>query len=157
MTHPRIRAILTRRTARTFGPRPVPADALDDVPRAGMWAPSAGNHRPRRLVVIRDPETKAAPRASPEEAYGVSRHWQSGNPADGGLGPPHDYSGSPPLMATAVDLARGGPHIHGEATHIIAAGLCAQNMALMAHVLGLGSVFLNYHVCTKAKALLGIP
>ncbi len=150
-------AIFARRSVRRFRPDPVLDAAVAQLLTAAQWAPSAGNHQPWRFVVIRGAEAKRALRANAVEAHVLSRHWQSGNPAEGNLEAPHDYEGSPLLIAIAADPARGGPHIHGEATHIIAAGLCAQNMALMAHALGLGSVFLNHLVHEKVKALLGIP
>ncbi len=150
-------AIFARRSVRRFRPDAVPEEAVIQLLTAAQWAPSAGNHQPWRFIVIRDPETRQALQANAEEAHALSRRWQSGNPADGALEPPHDYLGSPLLIAIAADPARGGPHIHGEATHIIAAGLGAQNLALMAHALGLGSVFLNHLMSEPAKVLLGIP
>lgn len=150
-------AIFARRSVRRFLADPVSEEAAAGILTAAQWAPSAGNHQPWRFIVIRDVETKRALRANAEQAYNLSRHWQSGNPADGELEPPFDYERAPLLIAIAADPARGGPHIHGEATHIIAAGLCAQNMALVAHALGLGSLFLNHLSHEQAKVLLGIP
>jgi len=150
-------AIFARRSVRRFLPDPVPEAAVVQLLTAAQWAPSAGNHQPWRFVVIREAETKRALQANAEEAHALSRHWQSGSPTEGEMEPPFEYGRAPLLIAIAADPARGGPHIHGEATHIIAAGLCAQNMALMAHSLGLGSIFLNHLVHEKVKALLGIP
>jgi nitroreductase len=149
--------IFARRSVRRFLPDAVTDGELAQILTAAQWAPSAGNHQPWRFIVIRETETKQALRANAEEAHALSRRWQSGNPADGELEPPFDYTQAPLLIAIAADPARGGPHIHGEATHIIGAGLCAQNMALMAHALGLGSVFLNHLSHEQAKVLLGIP
>lgn len=150
-------AIFARRSVRRFRPDPVPDHALAQILTAAQWAPSAGNHQPWRFIVIRDGETKRALAKNAAAAHALSRHWQSGNPADGELEPPFEYVQAPLLIAIAADPARGGPHIHGEATHIIAAGLCAQNMALMAYGLGLGSIFLNHLSHEQAKVLLGIP
>lgn len=46
-------AILTRRSTREYTPEPVPEEALQQLLRAAMHAPSAGKIRPWHFVVIR--------------------------------------------------------------------------------------------------------
>ena len=65
-----LEAIMTRRSVRTFEPGPVSDHQLDAILRAGMAAPSAGNERPWRFIVVREPEalvrlSKATPFAKP--------------------------------------------------------------------------------------------
>jgi nitroreductase len=47
-------AILTRRSIRKYTDRPVPKTLVNDLLRAAMAAPSAGNEQPWQFVVVRD-------------------------------------------------------------------------------------------------------
>lgn len=49
-------AIFTRRSVRDFTHDPVSQEEIDQLLRAGMQAPSAGNEQPWHFVVIEDPE-----------------------------------------------------------------------------------------------------
>lgn len=55
-----------------------------------------------------------------------------------------DWTRVPLAVALIADPAKGGPHIHGEATYVIGGGLAAQNMWLMAHALGLGATLVTH-------------
>lgn len=50
--------ISTTRSIRKIKPDPVPADILERVLQAAVWAPSGGNRQPWRMVVVRDQEVK---------------------------------------------------------------------------------------------------
>lgn len=47
-------AILTRRSVREYAAGPLPDAAIDQLLRAAMQAPSAGNQQPWHFIVIRD-------------------------------------------------------------------------------------------------------
>lgn len=49
-------AILSRRSIRKYSSRPVPHEVIDELLRAAMSAPSAGNEQPWHFVVIDDRE-----------------------------------------------------------------------------------------------------
>lgn len=49
-----IEAILTRRSVRSFSDRPVSEETVQQLVRAAMHAPSAGNQQPWQLVVLDD-------------------------------------------------------------------------------------------------------
>lgn len=49
-----IEAILSRRSIRKYTTKPVPDDLIDDILKAGMNAPSAGDEQPWHFVVIDD-------------------------------------------------------------------------------------------------------
>jgi hypothetical protein len=51
-----LQAILTRRSVREFTNQDVSKEDLNDLLRAGMQAPSAGNEQPWHFIVIDDPE-----------------------------------------------------------------------------------------------------
>ena len=50
--------ISTTRSIRRIKPDPVPADVLDRVLQAAVWAPSGGNRQPWRMIVVQDTGTK---------------------------------------------------------------------------------------------------
>lgn len=50
--------ISTTRSIRKIKPDPVPADVLERVLQAAVWAPSGGNRQPWRMVVVRDQAVK---------------------------------------------------------------------------------------------------
>ncbi len=52
-------AMSTLRAVRRLKPDPIPADVLDRVLEAATWAPSGGNRQPWRMIVVREPATKA--------------------------------------------------------------------------------------------------
>jgi len=54
-----IELISSRRSIRRFTDDPVPDAVIDKVIEAARWAPSGENEQPWRLIVVRNPETKA--------------------------------------------------------------------------------------------------
>lgn len=150
-------AIFTRRSIRRFTADPISDAQLSQLLTAAQWAPSAGNHQPWRFVIIRDAGTRAALQRIAEEAHALSAHWDPEFRGGSAIGRPHDFTRTPVVIAVVADPARGGPHIHGETTHLVGAALAAQNMWLLAHALGLGATFITHVIEEKVKVLLGIP
>ena len=142
-------------TSREFREDPVDPGDLFDILRAGQWAPSAGNFQPLRYVVMRDREQLGRLEALARESREISGHWLS-RYRDGFSEHPH-WSRVPAAIALIADPARGGPHIHGEATHVHAGGLSAQNMSLIAHALGLGTTLVTHWIEEKVKVLIDCP
>ena len=52
--------IRLRRSIRSYRPVPVPEDALERIAEAVDMAPSACNRQPYRILVVKDPEKRAA-------------------------------------------------------------------------------------------------
>jgi nitroreductase len=148
-------AMLEYRPVRRFHETPVSGAQVFEILRAAQWAPSAGNFQPVRYVVIRDPAHLGALGELARESAEISAHWfpryRSGAPEH------PDWARAPLAIALIADPTRGGPHIHGEATHIHAGGLAAQNMALMAHALGLGTTLVTHWIEEKVKVLVDCP
>ena len=126
-----------------------------EILRAGQWAPSAGNFQPVRYVVLRDRERLGKLEALAGESREISAHWFS-RYREGGSEHP-DWTRVPVAIALIADPTRGGPHIHGEATHIHAGGLAAQNMSVMAQALGLGTTLVTHWIEEKVKVLIDCP
>lgn len=58
MNQPTLSLIQERRSIRRYLPRPVPAETIDLLLTAAVWAPSAHNRQPWRLAVITGDEIK---------------------------------------------------------------------------------------------------
>ena len=52
-------AMSTLRAVRRLRPDPIPDDVLERVLQAACWAPTGGNQQPWKVVVVKDPATKA--------------------------------------------------------------------------------------------------
>ena len=143
-----------RRTTR-FTAAPVPADQIGEILEAARWAPSAGNFQPTRYVVLRDRTRLTRLGELAEESVRISAHWHP--PYRQGRGEHPDWATVPAAIALIADPTKGGPHIHGEATHIHAGGLAAQNIWLMAQALGLGTSLVTHWIEEKVKVLIDCP
>ena len=53
-------AMSTLRAVRRLRPDPIPDDVLERVLQAACWAPTGGNRQPWRVIVVTDPDRKAA-------------------------------------------------------------------------------------------------
>ena len=50
-------SIFERRSIRSYLDKPIPKEVMEDILRAGMYAPSAGNEQPWEFVVIQEKST----------------------------------------------------------------------------------------------------
>jgi len=143
-----------RRTVRKFKADPIPAQVLDAILEAAMWAPSHANLQPWEFVVV-GPQARARLldlfRAKADELL-----------ADPGLPPPkragiaalrEDFGGAPFMVAVvsrppAEDLQR--------IENPLSAAAAVQNLCLAAWDLGVGSVWLSVGASPPARSILGI-
>jgi len=130
-------AIHTRRSIRKYLDKPVPAEMLETIVRAGMAAPSAGNQQPWHFIVITDLAKREAIPAF------------------------HPYS-KMVVQAPAAILVCGDPA--GKKWPAFWDQDCSaatQNMLLAARELGLGSVWVGIHPekdrIEGCRRLFGIP
>ena len=152
-----MQAIKERRSVRKYRPEPVPEEALNTVLEAARWAPSWANSQCRRLIVVRDQETKsklaetlrtripgkknAATEAmieAPVVIVACAERWLSGCFTS------EDKQGIP-----ATDK--------GEWWFMFDVGLAMQNATLAAHALGLGTVHVGLFDVDEVTRILGIP
>jgi nitroreductase len=147
--------MLAPRRATRFTGATVRDTDVFEILRAGQWAPSAGNFQPVRFVVVRDRERLTQLDALARESASISAHWFERYRSGASEHP--DWSRVPIAIALIADPTRGGPHIHGEATHVIAGGLAAQNMWLMAQALGLSTSLVTHWIEEKVKVLIDCP
>lgn len=112
--------LLTRRSVRAYKPDPVPEALLEEVLRAGTYAPTGGGRQSPVLVAVTD-------RAARDEISRLNAAVM-GKDTD-------PYYGAPVLVLALADPA--------SSTWVEDASCALENMMLAAHALGLGSVWVH--------------
>ena len=112
--------LLTRRSVRAYKPDPVPTALLEEVLRAGTYAPTGGGRQSPVLVAVTD-------RAARDEISRLNAAVR-GKDTD-------PYYGAPVLVLALADPA--------SSTWVEDASCALENMMLAAHALGLGSVWVH--------------
>lgn len=112
--------LLTRRSVRTYKPDPVPEALLEEVLRAGTYAPTGGGRQSPVLVSVTD-------KAARDEISRLNAAVM-GKDTD-------PYYGAPVLVLALADPA--------SSTWVEDASCALENMMLAAHALGLGSVWVH--------------
>jgi len=140
-----LNVIRGRRSVLRFEPTPVTDEEIEAILEAGRWAPSFANSQPWTFVVVRDEETRRA-LGQLVERVAFARRGQFALTGKG-------TGEAPVVIAVVVDPVKD-PH------HWVEAGAVAtQNMALMAHSLGLASYWAGLGGKSEAEArrILGVP
>ncbi len=117
-----IKALLTRKSTRTFTEAPIPEEALHTILQAGMSGPSAVNRRPWSFIVVTDRAQLDAMAAANGRAADPLRRAPLGILVCGDL--ERAYAAAPDYW-------------------VIDGSIAVQNMILAAHGLGIGSVWLG--------------
>lgn len=130
-------AILTRRSIRRYTDEPVTRKQIEDLLRAAMAAPSAGNEQPWQFVVIDDPNIlKAVPEF-------------------------HPYSRMLTRAKAAVLVCGDMTLEKFKGYWVQDCSAAAQNILLAAHGLGLGAVWLGIYPQEERvegmRRLIGLP
>lgn len=132
-------ALKTRHSVRSYTSQPVSEEDLQLILQAAMQAPSAANEQPWELVVIRNKDTLAK--------AGEINHYAA-------------FASKAPL-AILVCLNQGKEKEVTRGMGIIDVSLCAENILLAAHALGLGAVFTGIYPekdrMTGFQKLLELP
>jgi nitroreductase len=114
-----LEAMLTRRSVREYSDRPVTDEAVYQLLRAAMAAPSAGNEQPWSFIVVRDREQLAATAAA-ERYGGMIAHAQ-----------------------VAIVVCADMTLVEHEGFWIQDCSAATQNLLVAAHALGLGAVWVG--------------
>ena len=141
-----LEAIRERRSVRRFTEDPVSSEDLAKVLEAARWAPSWVNVQPWKIVVVKEAGTKEA----------LAEALLPKNPAAKGI-----------LQAPVVLVLigeRGKSGLYGDSFstdkgdwYMFDLGIAAQNIALAAHALGLGTVHVGALDHKKAGTILEVP
>jgi len=141
-----LEAVRNRRSVRRFSDEPVSREDLEKVLTAAQWAPSWVNVQPWRIVLVEDPEKKEALKGTllPK------------NPAAKGL------EQAPVLLVLIGERNKSGLYGDTFSTdkgdwYMFDLGIAAQNIALAAHALGLGTVHVGALDHKAAGRILDVP
>ncbi len=138
--------MMARRSVRRFEPRDVPEELLEKVLKAVQWAPSWANTQCWEIIVVKDPSLKES----------LQETLAKGNPASKAM------VEAPVVLVVCGKLQSSG-YYKGQVTtkfgdwFMFDLGLATQNLCLMAHALGLGTVIVGLFDHEKVKSLLGVP
>ena len=140
-----LNAIRARRSVLRFEPKPVTEGELEAILEAGRWAPSYANSQPWTFVVVRDEGTKKK-LGDLVERIAFARRGQF---AVSGKG----VGDAPVVIAVVLDPVKDPQH------WVEAGAVATQNMALMAHSLGLASYWagLGGRAEAEARRVIGAP
>jgi nitroreductase len=135
-----------RRSVRSYQPRPVEREKLEELAEAFRISPSASNQQPWRLVLVDEPGLKdEVAGATFSTAIGFNRF----------------AMGAPVIAVIVIEppraLNRVGAALQGREYPLIDIGIAAAQLALRAADLGLGTCLLGWFDERKIKKLLGIP
>lgn len=138
-------AIKTRRSVRKYTDQPLSQDQIDTLLEAIRWAPSWTNSQTWEVILVTEPETKAAL----SETLGK-------NPATKAV------ATAPVVFALAAKLETSGFYSGQPSTNkgdwfMFDSGLATQNLCLTAHEMGLGTVIVGLFDADKVDEILNIP
>ncbi len=168
--------ISSRRSVRRFKEEPVSDEVVNKLIEAARWAPSGENEQPWRLIVVRDPATKAkiaeiaklgtGGRVTAE--YSLSDYWQKKfagvkNPETRArlfrtmyTGQASEFAGNAPVVIVVV----GELYDMFDTPYDLSCAI--MSILLEAHSLGLGACWVHGpsvypSIVKRMKELLGIP
>lgn len=141
-----LEAIKERRSVRNFEDRDVPDKLLAKVLEAVRWAPSWANTQCWEVVVIRDPDVRAAVGEAVPKANPASRAVKS----------------APVLLALCGRLNTAGFYKGVKATKfgdwfMFDLGIAAQNIMLASNASGLGTVVVGLFDQDAAARVINLP
>ncbi len=142
-----LEAIKTRRSIRKYKPTPVDDKSIELVLEAAHWAPSWANTQCWRFIVVRDNNIKAE----------LANTLSDNNPATDAI------KSVPVVIVACAELGKAGYKLgesatdKGEFWYMFDVALAMQNLTLIAHSLGLGTVHVGLFNAKKAAAILEIP
>lgn len=132
-----LEAIFSRRSIRKYTDRPIPEALLDNILRAGMAAPSAGNQQPWHFLVIDD---RSILNAIPKY---------------------HPYAQMLKAAPLAITVCGELRKLVYDEFWVQDCSAATQNILLAAHALGLGAVWVGLYPdqerVPKTQQLLGLP
>jgi nitroreductase len=141
-------AIKTRRSIRHYKSEPVDEDKINTVLEAARWAPSWGNTQCWRFVVVKDEATKS-------QLAETLTWW---NPARSAS----TVTQAPVVIVACAELGKSGfkddiLNTDKGDWYMFDVALALQNLVLVAHSLGLGTLHLGAFDAQEAARILKVP
>ncbi len=150
-----LEAIKTRRSIRRYKTDPIDDKIIETVLEAARWAPSWANTQCWRFIVVRDNTIKA------ELANTLIKVERGDTLVDN---PSIEAVRSAPVVIIAcAELGKSGYELRKPATdkgdwwYMYDVALAMQNLVLVAHSLGLGTVTIGAMDARKAASILEVP
>ncbi len=137
---PILEVIKNRRSVRAFKSDPIPRDVVDKLAEAIIWAPSAGNLQSRKFYFVYNDKLKEE---LPKTAFGQSF-----------------FAEAPLVIIGCADLKRVEPRYGSRGVSLYApqdVAASVQNLLLMAHELGLGTVWVGAFDEDAVSKLMKLP
>ena len=127
--------IRLRRSIRSYRPVPVPEDALERIAEAVNMAPTACNRQPFRIIVVKDPEKRAA----------ICRVYKAA------------WLSEAPLIAVVVgDASAAWKRLEGDSIVDVDAAIAMEHFVLAATEEGLGTCWIGAYDRAAVDAILGV-
>ncbi len=152
-----MQAIRERRSIRKYRADPVPEEELKAVLEAARLSPSWANTQCWRLVVVRNPDTKAklAEALTPMRPGGKNNAFEA-------------VRNAPVVIVVCAERGLSGCYSGGDKKGVPATdkgqwwfmfdvGLAMQNLTLAAHTLGMGTVHVGLFDAPAVARILGVP
>jgi nitroreductase len=138
--------IKTRRSIRHYKADPVSEEQINTVLEAARWAPSWANTQCWSFIVVKDEEGKAS----------LAEALTSWNPATSAV------KEAPVVIVACAELGKSGFYQGKPVTdkgdwYMFDVAVAMQNLALMAHSLGLATVHVGAFDAQKVAQLLKVP
>ena len=149
-----LEAVKTRRSIRKYKPIPVDDKTLEFVLEAARWASSWANTQCWRFVVVRDSNIKS------KLANSLNKVEIDGTPVDNRS--IEAVRSAPVVIVACAEIGKSGYMFRKPATdkgdfwYMYDVALAMQNLALVAHSLGLGTVNIGAVDAGKIASILGI-
>ena len=146
-----LEAIKTRRSVRKYKATPIDDKTLQLVLEAACWAPSWANTQCWRFIVVRDSNIKV------ELAQALR-----GKVSDVPNAATDAIRNAPVVIVACAELGKSG-HFEGKPAtdkddwYMFDVALAMQNLALAAHSLGLGTVYVGNFDAKKVASILKVP
>jgi nitroreductase len=146
-----MQAIKERRSIRKFKPDPVSDEDLRMVLEAARWAPSWANSQCWRIIIVQDENTR-------DRLASATKSRREGK--ENGAAPA--LRQAPIVIVACAELNRSGcfngvPLTDKGDWFMFDVALAMQNLTLMAHALGLGTVHIGMFDAKKAAEIVGVP
>jgi nitroreductase len=166
--------ISSRKSIRNYKADPIPQDMIMKILEAGRWAPTGENLQPWKVIVVKDPDTKAAiarlskigtgSRGTAEYSMNLLQRFDGMRPEDKeralkfyATGEVSEFPSKAPAVIVAIgDLTVDSPDVPYDVSAMM------ENMILEAHSLGLGACWIhgpvaNIRHAIELKRILRIP
>ena len=117
-----VRNLIERRSCKRYLSKPVEAELLHEVLRAGTYAPTGRNRQPVKILVITDPQVRDDLRKMNAQIMGMEESFDP-------------FYNAPVILVVLSD-----PQIH---TYLYDGSLVMGNLMNAAHALGLGSCWVH--------------